>query len=556
MKHVDISIAAALLCVSLVGVCMGATRVVDPAGGGYSTTITGAISGLSAGDEVVIKAGTYRESVIVKGIGTSSAPIVIRAEDGAEGQVIIKGSDVYTSWTEDTNVTVTGGKAYKTPVTYSFQKYISSGVTTVRTEMVFVDGQLLTRVDTLAELAVGKFYVPTRWTVDNPPASSDLYIALATGTTPAGVTIEISVRQVGLVLYYTSYPTTSEYVHLKGLTVMHVVGAVSWNPNVAEGGAIQIHGAQNCRIENCTATWNSLWGCGFGGLNNTAIDCNFDYNGICGMSGGPQSCTVENTTTSYNSWHGISVTVGHNGGMKWVGNHQYIRNNTFKRIVSSHNDGPGLWFDWTAGGSTIEQCVFDDNLKAGLKIEAMYRTHGGFTVRNNIFSNTRDGGNTSQEYGVGVLLYEASSCDIYNNTIVGNDKSGINFCGGERTLKDGETAINSYNKIHNNIFALNGVDAVHLHTWGGSWGFYDTTHQLDYNLYYDESADSKVIHWRTDPTVYTSYADLTVTQFRDDANHDNAVHSLFGNPKFTNITTSDLGLDSTSKTKTIDPDTK
>ena len=43
----------------------GATRLVEPGNGSAYQTIASAVNNLSPGDSVIIKAGTYRESVVV-----------------------------------------------------------------------------------------------------------------------------------------------------------------------------------------------------------------------------------------------------------------------------------------------------------------------------------------------------------------------------------------------------------------------------------------------------------------------------------------------------------
>ena len=62
-------------------------------------TISAAVSKVHAGDNVIIHAGEYRETVIITASGTNEAPIVIEAAPGET--VVIKGSDVISGWTLD-----------------------------------------------------------------------------------------------------------------------------------------------------------------------------------------------------------------------------------------------------------------------------------------------------------------------------------------------------------------------------------------------------------------------------------------------------------------------
>ena len=60
-------------------------------------TISAAVSKVHAGDNVIIHAGEYRETVIITASGTNEAPIVIEAAPGET--VVIKGSDMISGWT-------------------------------------------------------------------------------------------------------------------------------------------------------------------------------------------------------------------------------------------------------------------------------------------------------------------------------------------------------------------------------------------------------------------------------------------------------------------------
>ena len=64
---------------------------------------------LVAGDRLSIKAGIYREPIVMNASGTASKPIVIRAYPGDEGNVVIRGSNVVKSWTND------GGGVWSVP---------------------------------------------------------------------------------------------------------------------------------------------------------------------------------------------------------------------------------------------------------------------------------------------------------------------------------------------------------------------------------------------------------------------------------------------------------
>src|SRR3954468_23274949 len=64
-------------------------------------TIQRAANAASAGDTVIVRAGTYRETVRVPRSGTAAAPITFQPYAGE--QVTISGADVVTGWTKYKN---------------------------------------------------------------------------------------------------------------------------------------------------------------------------------------------------------------------------------------------------------------------------------------------------------------------------------------------------------------------------------------------------------------------------------------------------------------------
>ncbi|MDB4306289.1 hypothetical protein N9980_01860 [bacterium] len=64
-------------------------------------TLGRAVQGLRPGITLIIKAGIYREALVLPRDGTADSPIVVRAYPGDEGRVVIRGSDVVKGWTND-----------------------------------------------------------------------------------------------------------------------------------------------------------------------------------------------------------------------------------------------------------------------------------------------------------------------------------------------------------------------------------------------------------------------------------------------------------------------
>jgi parallel beta-helix repeat protein len=75
-------------------------------------TIGRGVQSLQAGDTLLIKAGTYRETVILSRSGTQARPIKIRTFPGDEGKVIINAAEPVTNWRKCANPADCAGNPY------------------------------------------------------------------------------------------------------------------------------------------------------------------------------------------------------------------------------------------------------------------------------------------------------------------------------------------------------------------------------------------------------------------------------------------------------------
>ncbi|MEE9366387.1 MAG: right-handed parallel beta-helix repeat-containing protein, partial [Dehalococcoidales bacterium] len=75
-------------------------------------TIGRGVQSLQPGDTLLIKAGTYRETVILHRSGTQANPIRIRAYPGDEGKVIINAAEPVTNWRKCTGPGDCAGNPY------------------------------------------------------------------------------------------------------------------------------------------------------------------------------------------------------------------------------------------------------------------------------------------------------------------------------------------------------------------------------------------------------------------------------------------------------------
>ena len=75
-------------------------------------TIGRGVQSLQPGDTLLIKAGTYRETVTMHRSGTQANPIRIRAYPGDEGKVIINAAEPVTNWRKCTGPGDCAGNPY------------------------------------------------------------------------------------------------------------------------------------------------------------------------------------------------------------------------------------------------------------------------------------------------------------------------------------------------------------------------------------------------------------------------------------------------------------
>jgi parallel beta-helix repeat protein len=110
-------------------------------------TIEKAVSSLQPGDTVYIKAGTYREGVILRRSGTPARPIKIMAYPGDEGKVIINAAERITRWRKCTSPEDCAGNPNWNHIYHSDVSALVEAHTDTdfAIRQVFQQGQLLNR---------------------------------------------------------------------------------------------------------------------------------------------------------------------------------------------------------------------------------------------------------------------------------------------------------------------------------------------------------------------------------------------------------------------------
>ena len=414
---------------------------------------------LQPGDQVLIKAGTYREAVAMQASGTADQPITFAACPGDEGKVLITGSDLIKDWKKASEV------VYTTPWQITFDshyppEWISKtavadyGRYAKRCEMVFIGDPALTQVLGTGLMRRGTFAVD----------ESRKIIRIALPEKMDFSEAEVSVRQQGLSI-------RGNHLHVKGLSVIHVA-------NPYEQSAFSVSGDDNV-VENCRAEWNNLDGLRVSGHRARVLGNVADHNGDCGMVITLQDSRIENNQTNENSWR---MGAGTKAAWKVIGGKP--AENVFLNHVAKDNHGAGIRFDTCGGNNRVEHCRLEGNLIAGLEFENCAE---GNSASNNVICGTRAIPNVLYPSGdgVGVLMYESSGVTLENNVIANNvAQRHRHGRAGPPTAAFAPTT-----SVKHNIIANNGETGLVFWVWGKSGEPSSlTSHRSDHNLWYEPNA--------------------------------------------------------------------
>jgi hypothetical protein len=387
--------------------------------GSPKLTINAACAAVASGGTVIIRGGTYRETV-----GLPNRTMTIQNYPGEEvwlvGSRIVSGSGTagWTSslngstpqWVTDYNYNPTSASG----VQYSGRDTVeaSSGNTNLASwpDQVWIDRVPQKQVATRNECITGCFWVEGPTTATPRQAAPRLYI----GTDPTGKVVEVTARQDALVTAQTTAAVT-----IRGIGVRDYGNHLSWQGTVRiRAGSV----ATPSLVENCE--FHNMAGIGMTAkADGTMVKkCTGWRNGQMGFHSDSMSDGLWEWNWLYdnNKWAGTGkLFVGHaHGGMKT----NITKNSTWRYNLFENNEAHGLWLDVFSDNAEIYGNISRDNANAGLFFEYSHTVivAGNLCQRN---------GNGIQVYG-----YEA---DIFNNTCEDNAGMQIYYYRGNRTPLDG-----------------------------------------------------------------------------------------------------------------------
>lgn len=348
-------------------------------------TISKAITKATSGQTVVVRGGSYHETVIIP----SGKTVHLRQYPGET--VWLDGSSAVTGFTAsgtawvksgwnydfDTSPTYTRGAQDNTAESWGFIN--SSYPMAAHPDQVWIDGTRQIQVGSLSQVKAGTFYVDR--------TNDKLYL----GTNPSGKSVRASTLVKALSI-------RGDQSSVFGINVR------KYAPSVPDMGAVTAE-KPGIKLENLTIEDNATTGLNISAVKNTVNNVKLLRNGMLGMNATYADGLVINklVATGNNLEHFNTSPVS--GGTKIVRS----RDVTVKNSVFNNNYGPGLWLDESVYNSKVVNNDMIGNAGHGLSLEISAKS---------VVANNRIANNT----GFAFKLNDTSDVSIWNNTISGKNR--------------------------------------------------------------------------------------------------------------------------------------
>jgi parallel beta-helix repeat protein len=379
------------------------------------------------------------------------------------------------------------------------------------TQQVFCDGKPLTQIAGY----VGEGYVQAEWKGRKGKGLADLeagsfyydrdakklYLWLSGGDDPARHVVEAQVRVVGI------STCDLNYYDIAGFKVTHA--------GVGMGGSFGLHNS----LEDVEVAYADFCGISVGGAFNTVVHCRSNFNGNTGISTYNRGHRVIGCDVRFNNRRRWSDG-WHAGGMK-----NFSSDTVISGCVAEGNvESPGIWFDGSNTGVTIENCRCFRN---GLGI--MYEIGERAIIKNNIcYENS----------GRGIYISNSAHCAIVHNLCYRNGMSGIVLVGVEREgglVGDEATTYTPArgNVVWGNILMDNCYPGLAIKGWEGRPELIlpdekiksNTGNVSDYNIFYRTAKRGIPFWWN-----WGAMNCWTLKEWQDKTGNDK--HSIVAEPLF------------------------
>lgn len=365
------------------------------------STIQRAAELAEPGDTVTVRAGIYRERVDPRRGGTVDAPIVYRAQPGAD--VRIMGSEPVTAW-------IRSGALWKARLPRKFFGEFNPFAASIKHPKpvrdgspgdwgwlrygrwahrgnVYLDGDGLTETETAAGLAR-----PMTWHAEIDGDGVTTIFANFGDRDPTVRRVEVNVRPT---LFYPTTPGLS-HIHVRGFTLMNA--ATHWAPPTVEQlAAIGPNGGHHWVIED-NVILNSKGSCLSIGMpsgpadrdkagyhvirNNVIMRCG--QAGIIGQAWNSHSLIQGNDIEDIN--HRLEYGGAETGGIKLHYSHDTVIEGNLVRniftIDAALANADGIWLDARNVNDIVRNNVIVGAMGAAILMEANWA--GPNTVENNL----------------------------------------------------------------------------------------------------------------------------------------------------------------------------
>jgi parallel beta-helix repeat protein len=360
----------------------------DSAGGTQSAplkTLARAVSVAPTGATIVLRAGTYHESVVVhKQLTIQSWPGEAVWLDGSipVSSWAASGGRWSAGWTLefDSSPTYTRGA----PDNAGNWGFINPAYPmAAHPEQIFINGVAQRQVGALSQVVAGTFF--------HDEAGNKLWL----GTDPTGKDVRVSELIRALML-------RADNIVVRG------IGIRRYSPSVPDMGAVTVERG-GITVENVAIHDSSTTALHAGSstvANVTLRNLHLARSGMLGMSGAYADGIVLDQVLSEdnNVEHFNSAPVS--GGVKIA----RTRGITVKNSIVRNNLGPGLWFDESSYDVNVLNNEVVNNGKHGISLEISSKAK----VQGNIVSDNA---------GFGIKINNTSNVTLAGNTFVGNDRS-------------------------------------------------------------------------------------------------------------------------------------
>ncbi len=344
--------------------------------------------------QILIYPGLYRESLRLD-LQPSLTDAAMTLEAVGPEPVIISGSQVWPNWNQSQNTDI---YTHAWPFNWGlagnpWQEYeINLAPIVQRGEMVFVNGQQMKQVLSLAELTAGSFYI----------SEPENLIYLYPGDRLQPAAVEVAIQPAILRLSNASNLT------LRGLIFEHAASAFS--------SAVSISNSANILIDGCQFRWNNWAGLKVSESHDVTIKNSIaSHNGLKGITADHvTNLNLTDVVSSFNNWRGAwGKFYDWDAGEKYF----YIHGGRFENYRAIANQAAGLWLDTDNQDIVIDHGFFAHNAVTGLFLEA---GPGPITVKNSIiYNNYQVADNYLQTPGL--FAWSAANVTVENNLIFGNE---------------------------------------------------------------------------------------------------------------------------------------